>query len=210
MPTLLHVDSSPRGDRSHSRRLSGEVAAAYAAAHPGTRVVHRDVGHTPPPFMTETTVAGFYTPPADRTPEMQHAVAVSDRLVGELLDADTLVLGVPMYNFGVPAALKAWIDQVVRIGKTFDFDPSLDNPYVPLVHGKQAFIASVSGGAGYGEGGDLASMNHQVPYLQQVLGFIGITDVSVVRVENAMAGDEVLAEEFARASGRTAELMGVA
>lgn len=202
MPTLLHLDSSPRGDRSHSRKLSKMVADAYVAAHPGTTVVTRDLGHEPPPFVTEPMIGAFYTPPDARSPEQREAIAPSDALVDELLSADVIVAGVPMYNFGIPAAMKAWVDQVVRIGRTFDIDPSRPNPYVQLVHGKRLLVASVSGGAGYGEGGSLAAMNFQTPYLRTIFGFMGVTDVAVIEVENATGGDEVLAGQFEAARAR--------
>jgi len=185
MARVLHISASPRGDRSTSRKLAAEFLAAWRDKHPGDTVTDRDVGHNPPAHVTENWIAAAYSPADTHTPEVAAAIAESDKLVDELFAHDVIVVSVPMYNFGVPSTLKAYIDNVVRINRTFKMDPSQPNPYVPLVHGKKLYVLSSSGGAGYGPGGPLAGYNHETTYLQAIFGFIGVTDSTVVLCENA-------------------------
>ncbi|HEY9665099.1 MAG TPA: NAD(P)H-dependent oxidoreductase, partial [Allocoleopsis sp.] len=132
MTHLLHLDSSPRADRSHSRRLSREFVAAWKQTHPSTVVTYRDVGRHPIPHIDEPWIAAAYTPPTQRTAAQWAAIRLSDHLVDEFLAADIYVIGTPMYNFSIPSSLKAYIDQIVRIGRTFDFSPeNPENPYQP-------------------------------------------------------------------------------
>ena len=201
MKTLLCLDSSPRAERSHSRQLTAYYRQAWQAAHPDGTVVHRELGITPVPLVSEDWIAGAYSDPAGHTPAQRAAIAVSNELVDELFAADELLIGAPMYNFGVPASLKAWIDQVVRIGRTFAY-PS----YQGLVHGKRATVITVRGGAGYGPGEAMAHLDAEVPYLKQILGFIGITDVAVVYADNTTGADEVREGSLAKARSAIKEL----
>lgn len=194
MAKILHLDASPRGDRSVSRQLAREFLAARAA----DSVTYRDIGRETPPFVSENWVAGAFAAPAERTPEAASAIAVSDLLVDELLAADLLVIGAPMYNLSVPAQLKAWIDQIVRAGRTFAIGES---GYIPLVHGKKAVVILASGGALAGTPYDF-----EEPYLRAVLGFIGITDVTFVRAENMNMGEEAKAAGLAAARAKLAAL----
>src|SRR4051794_33381544 len=109
MPTLLHIDTSPRGERSVSRQLSGIFAAAWKQTHPGAHIIYRDLGHSPVPLVNEAFIAAAYTPPDARTAELRGAIAISDQLIGELETATEYVFGVPMHNFSVPAVFKAYI-----------------------------------------------------------------------------------------------------
>ena len=113
MRTLLHIDSSPRGDRSISRQLTREFAVAWKEANPDGQVIYRDLRHDPVPLVTEAFIAAVYAPPEARSPELRAAIAVSDQLISELQTAIDYVFGVPMYNFSVPAGFKAYIDQIV-------------------------------------------------------------------------------------------------
>lgn len=128
---ILHTDSSPRGAASHSRKMTAELIAAFKENNQDATVTHRDLGHQPPPFVTEDWANAAYTPEENRTPEQKEALKYSDEAIAELLAADTLVIGAPMYNFGLPADLKAWIDQIIRINKTFKAD------YTGLAAGKK-------------------------------------------------------------------------
>lgn len=192
MSRILAVHASPRGERSQSRRLAEVFLAAYREAHPQARVARREVGRVPLPAVTEAFVAAAFHPqPEQRSLAMQADLALSDQLVGELLDSDLLVISTPMYNFSVPSGLKAWIDQIVRLGVTFDF--VLDNgvaQYRPLLRGKRALIVTSRGGHGFGPGGENQAMNHADPWLRTALGFIGIDEVTVVAAEgeNPAAG----------------------
>lgn len=207
MAKLLHIDSSSRDERSHSRLLTREFINTWLKFHPADTVVYRDVGHYPLPHVDEQWVAAVLTPAAERTPQMRQALLASDELIDELLDADLLVIGLPMYNFGVPSSLKAYIDHIVRIGHTVAFDPEDQNqPYKPLVHGKRAFLIVATGIAGYESGGYLAQFNHVDPYLRTVLGFIGVTDLNFVHVVDDKSGGEQLSNSLLHARARIAEL----
>lgn len=210
MTQLLHIDASPRGGRSHSRALTREFVGAWLPSHPTDTVVYRDVGRYPPPPVDEAWIAAAFTPPEARTPRMRETLKFSDELVDELLAAEVLVIGLPMYNFGVPSSFKAYIDQIVRVGRTFDFDPGDPNrPYRPHVHGKRVFVMVATGDAGYEGGGRLAASNHLDPYLRTIFGFMGVTDLTFVHVGNDEFGGERLANSLRNARARVAELASV-
>ena len=203
MKRLLHIDASPRGGRSHSRRLTGEFIRQWKECHPDDVVIRRDVGYQPPPNIDEKWIAAAFTPAGQRTTDMKAVLKISDELVDQLLAADILLIGVPMYNFGVPAAFKAYIDQIVRVGRTFAFEPEDEaQPYKPLVHGKRAIVIVATGDAGYEEGGRYGALNHVDPYLRTVLGFVGITDVRFVHVGNDEFGGDRLAASLRHARER--------
>lgn len=191
MTQVLHIDASPRGDRSHSRALSREFVDTWLKSHPADTVAYRDVGHYPPPHVDEAWIAAAFAPPEERTQPMLEALKSSDDLVDELLAATVIVLGLPMYNFGVPSSFKAYIDQIVRIRRTFDFDPDdHEHPYKPLVHGKRIFVMVATGDSGYESDGRSAKLNHLDPYLRTIFGFIGVTDLTFVHVGNDEFGGE--------------------
>ncbi|UFP96477.1 FMN-dependent NADH-azoreductase [Gloeobacter morelensis] len=208
MTHLLHVDSSPRGERSHSRRLTREYVEAWKQAHPGAVVTYRDVGRNPVPPVDEPWIAAAYAPVERRTAHQQEAMRISDQLIDEFLAADLYVLGIPMYNFSVPSTFKAYIDQIVRVGRTFAFEPEDGaNPYKPLVLGKKMVIITARGGSGFGPGEPNEQMNHQDPYLRVVFGFIGITDITFVHVEKDEFGGSSLAQSIATARTQIAQLL---
>lgn len=209
MARLLHIDSSPRGDRSHSRRLTREFVEAWKQAHPADVVTYRDVGRSPVPHVDEPLIAAAFTPPEKRTSQMWETIRISDQLVDEFLAADVYVFGIPMYNFSVPSTFKAYIDQIVRIGRTFAFEPEESaNPYKPLVLDKKMFIITARGSSGFGSGEPNEKLNHQDPYLRTVFGFIGITDITFIHVENDENGGQPLAESIAAARTQVAQLVG--
>ena len=176
MPTLLQINVSARGDYSVSRKLSAAFAEQWKSKHPDGQVIERDLTKTELPFVDLPWIAAAYSTPDQHTPEHKKAIAISDNLIGELLQADEIVIGTPMYNFAVPAALKAWIDHVVRIGKTFNAGPQ---GYEGLVKGKKATFIIASGG-NYAPGAPAEKYNQETPYLQSVFGFIGITDTKAI------------------------------
>lgn len=214
---LLHLDASGRPGRagehphgSHTRALTHRFVQRWSRAQPGTPVVHRDVGAQPPTPITGDWVGSAFTPAAARTAGQRAVLAESDRLVAELQRADVLVLGVPRYNFGPPAAFKAWVDQVVRIGLTFDYLPEQpDNPYMPLLtdRPRSAVLLTSRGGHGYGPGGDMAAMNHLDPAVRTVLGFIGITDVYSIAIEGEEHKDEAFQQSVALAQTEVDKLV---
>jgi len=194
MSRILAVHASPRGDRSHSRRLAEVFLSAWQTFNPQSQLTRREVGRALIPPVNEAFVAAAFYPEPDARPLLMQAdLAFSDELVGELLGHDLLVISTPMHNFSVPSGLKAWIDQIVRLGLTFNH--TLDNgvaQYEPLVRGKKALIVTSRGGFGFGPGGELEALNHADPLLRTALGFIGITDVTVVAAE----GEESVERTF--------------
>ncbi|MGQ7959024.1 FMN-dependent NADH-azoreductase [Pseudomonas sp. SP16.1] len=209
MPHLLHLDASARPGLagkdlhgSHSRNLSQRFVSQWQARRAQDSVTYRDIGQNPPSIIDHDWIAASFTPEPQREPWMRETLAESDRLVDELVAADVLVIGAPLYNFGMPAALKAWIDQVVRPGRTVDVDESnpLD-PYVPLLadRPRHAVILSARGGIGFDPGGPMAHMNHLEPNLITALGFIGITRVHQIAIEGQEVGGELLATSVAQA-----------
>ncbi|HET6631213.1 MAG TPA: NAD(P)H-dependent oxidoreductase [Rhodanobacteraceae bacterium] len=179
---LLHLDASALGAHSVSRQLSAAVVAAYRRAHPGTKVDYRDLAAQPIPH---------WAPVADASREPD---GVGQAVLDQFLDADVIVIGAPMYNFGIPSQLKAWIDRIAVPGKAFRY--TADGPE-GLAGGKQVIVASARGGV-YSTG-PAAAMDFQEPYLRTVLGFFGITDVSFVRAEGVGMGEDARAAAIERA-----------
>lgn len=204
MSRILAIHASPRGDRSHSRRLAEVFLSAWQVRNPQSQLTRREVGRTLIAPVNEAFVAAAFHPEPDARPlSMQADLALSDELVGELLGHDLLVISTPMYNFSVPSGLKAWIDQIVRLGLTFNH--TLDNgiaQYEPLVGGKKALIVTSRGGFGFGPGGELEAMNHADPFLRTALGFIGITDVTVVAAEGEESAERTFQVSVAEAEQR--------
>ena len=175
MPTLLNIQSSPRGATSISRILSADFVAEWEKNHPGSQVVVRDLAKDPLPFVNEPWIGGVFLPADKRSPEMRQALDVSDRLIAELFAADHILIGTPMYNFTVPATLKSWIDMIVRPKATHSGPPDREG----LVTGKRCTIIIASGGV-YDAGLPAAASDYESGYLRRILGFIGITDVEIV------------------------------
>jgi FMN-dependent NADH-azoreductase len=208
MAHLLHIDASPRGERSHSRRLTCEFVEQWKQQHANDTIAYRDVGRNPIPHVDEAWIAAAFSPPDQHTPQLQEAIRFSDQLVDEFLAADIYVIGIPMYNFSVPSGFKAYIDQIVRIGRTVDFEPNnATNAYQPLVLGKKMFIIEARGDSGFQPGGRYEKMNHHDPYLLTVFGFMGITDITFIHVENDEYGGQKLAESIAKARSKIEELI---
>ena len=178
---LLQVDSSVRGS-SISRKLTAQFVATWAKNHPGSEVTERNLAVTELPLVTDEFVGAMYTDPAKLTPAQKDALAVSDALVAEVQSADVIVIGAPMYNFSISSSLKAWIDLVVRVGKTVIY--GAEGPKGQLV-GKKVFVLTSRGGA-YGPDTHYAKFDFQEPYLRHILGFIGLTDVTFIHAENQL------------------------
>ncbi|GFE70230.1 FMN-dependent NADH-azoreductase [Chroococcus sp. FPU101] len=209
MAHLLHIDSSPRGERSHSRRLTREFVELWKQTHPNDLVTYRDLGRNPVPHVDEPWIAAAFTPPEQRTPELWESINTSNQLVDEFLAADLYIIGVPMYNFSVTSTFKAYIDQIVRPGRTFAFQPeNAINPYKPLVLGKKMFVITARGGSGFGTGEYNEKINFQDPYLRAIFGFIGITDITFIHVENVELGEPSLAQSIANARSQMTQLVG--
>jgi FMN-dependent NADH-azoreductase len=188
--TVLHIDSSARAENSVTRSLSAEITTKLAA----DRVIRRDLA-TPLPLLDEAWVGANFTPADQRSEEQKALLAQSDALIAELKQADTIVIGTPIYNFSVPSTLKAWIDLVARVGVTFHYT---ENGPVGMLEGKRAIIAVASGGTQAGSDIDFATT-----YLRHVLGFIGITDVELVAADQLSMDAE---GSMARAKSAIADL----
>lgn len=180
MKHLLRIDASARTDASHSRAL-GNFLLECAQAQSSELVVRtRDLSTEPVEQIQQTTITGFYTPDDQMTDELQSATALSDKLIDEVQWADTILITVPMYNFSVPSALKAWVDQIVRINRTFSY---VDGQFSGLVGARKAYVCCAYGAGGYLEGGDFAAANFLEPYLRFVLEFLGIEQVKFFSAE---------------------------
>lgn len=178
MKTILKVTSSARGEASNSNKLVNNIIAKLDARYGVNRVIERDLVSQKYPHLEESHLAAFFAPPEDSSLQTKEAVQHSDEAIKEVEDADIIVIGVPLYNFNVPSALKAWIDHIVRARKTFSYG---NGGPQGLVKGKKVYLAIASGGV-YSEG-PLKSIDFVEPYLRTVLGFIGLDDITVYRVE---------------------------
>lgn len=181
--TLLHLDSSPMGDRSISRHLTAEFARNWKLANPDGTVITRDTTASDIPVVTAAWVGAAYTPEDARNDGQREVLTHSDTLIAELLAAGEYVIGVPMHNFSIPSTLKLWIDQVARVGKTFSY--ATGTP-VGLLKGKKATVVIASGGV-YDAGTAMESYNFAEPYLRTIFGFMGVTDVTFISAGGAGA-----------------------
>ncbi|MEO1520661.1 MAG: NAD(P)H-dependent oxidoreductase [Cyanobacteria bacterium J06633_2] len=202
---LLEIQASVREVGSISRSLSDEFVKSWQAAHSGTQHQKRDVGKNPPEHPTDLWVKANYTLPEERSPEMIVALTHSETLIEELLWADHLLLGVPMYNLSVPSTFKAYLDNIIRINRTFTFDRDTYT-FQGLAKGRKALIITPSSG-NFLVGTQRETMNFCDTYLRCVLGFIGIEDVTVVPVPDQFMSDEI--RQRAIATART-KLMNLA
>ena len=204
-PILLRIDSSSRTEGSHSRRLADQVQARWQASFPHGRVLRRDLATQPVGHIEAATIQGFYTPAEQMTPALRAATAQSDALIAELKTAHTVLISAPIYNFSVPSALKAWIDQVVRINQTFSY---AGGGFEGLVTGPRAVLALAYGAAGYSDA--MAGFDHLKPYLTSLLNFLGIADVRAVAAEATTADADTVAKAMEDAGERIAGLFAPA
>ena len=191
MSRLLVIETSPRGNASVSRQLTRRFVDRWRAAHADGEVVRRDLAETALPHVTAPWLQAYFTPPDQQSPEMKAALRQSDELVAELLAADHLVIATPVYNYNVPAALKAWFDHIVRKGRTLGLDGK------GLLEGRKATVLVASGGV-YSEGSPIHDRDIAATWLRLILNVIGISDVTIVAGGGAKAVDmgEATMEEF--------------
>jgi len=197
MQTVLQLTTSLFGEQGQSSRLASGFSQALAEAG-GGKVVVRDLAQHPLPHLTAERFTAFGTPASQRTLEQQRLVAESDALIDELRRADVLVIGLPMYNFGVPSTLKAYFDHVARAGVTFRY--TADGP-VGLLTGKKAYVFATRGGKHAGTATDL-----QTGFVRQFLGFIGIRDVEFIYAEGLALGEQQREQSLAAAAERIVQL----
>lgn len=184
MKNILHIISSPRGDASYSIKLGNAVIDKISNLHPGTTVKVRNVAHENLPHLSSSHLESFFTPQEQRTSANLETIRESEEAVAEVFAADIIVIGVPLYNFGMPSSLKAWIDHIVRSGVTFKYGA---NGVEGLLKDKKVYVALASGGV-YSEG-PMQFMDSVTPYLRNVFSFIGVTDIEIVRAEGTSMPD---------------------
>jgi len=192
--TLLHIDASARlEERSHTRNLTRSFVKRWMSERPRDRVIRRDIGRSPIPAIDHNWITAAFTKPEDRTSAMIERLTLSDQLVDELIACDIIVMGVPMYNYGMPAALKGWIDQIARIGRTFSFDLGRgDVPIEPTLFGKTLVILSARGEFGFEPGGVRAHLNALDPALAACAHYFGVAreDIHTITIEYQEFKDE--------------------
>lgn len=194
MTKLLVVEASPRGTVSISRNMTSRFVEHWRARHPGSDVIERDLMNTGLPFVTAPWLAAYFTPSHQHSPAMKNTLLLSDQLVAELFAADHIVIATPVYNYNVPAVLKAWIDHIVRKGVTLGFDGN------GLLANKKATLLIASGGI-YNDGSPIRDRDIATQYLRLILGVIGITDVTFVAGGGAKGvdlGEQTMADFVTR------------
>jgi FMN-dependent NADH-azoreductase len=178
MKKILNVISSTRGAVSHSIQLAEALIGSLREVYPGSTVKTVNLAEKHFPHLEEAHIAGFFTPPEQQTGRHKEVLKHSDEAIRDVLEADVLIIGAPMYNFSIPSALKAWIDHIVRKGVTFNYS---EKGVEGLVKGKKVYLVESSGGI-FSEG-MLKDKDFAEPYLRWILGFIGLTDITTLRVE---------------------------
>jgi len=210
MSTLLHIDSSVRAVNSMnpdhdsiSKRIALRFVDTWKQNRPEDEYIYRDVGMNPPDFITQDWIGAVFTPEEKRTPAQKERLALSDKMIAEVSAADVILISSPMYNYGMPAQLKAWFDQVVRINKTFDFDLSRgDFPLEPTLSGKTLIIVTSSGEFGFAKGGIREDSGHLVPHLRTLSKYLGVDTIYEVASEYQEFGDDRHRMSLANAKDR--------
>ncbi|HEX2789360.1 MAG TPA: NAD(P)H-dependent oxidoreductase [Steroidobacteraceae bacterium] len=192
MTTLLQINASIHADHGQSSRLATQFVQAFSRSHPDSQVVLRDLAGDTVPHLSAERFAAFLTQPGQRSAAQSDVVAYSDALIGELKQADVIVLGLPMYNFGVPSQLKAYFDHIARAGETFRYTA---NGPVGLLKGKKAYIFAARGGLYAG-----TALDTQTSYVRDFLRFVGIDDIEFVYAEGLAISAESKASGLASAA----------
>ncbi|ALO44032.1 FMN-dependent NADH-azoreductase [Pseudoalteromonas phenolica] len=198
MCDVLHVDASVRAlsnDNPDHDSISKKLARRFISElKKHTHIdeyMYRDIGVNPPPFITQDWIGAVFTPKASRTARQHQILAQSDMYIAELAKADVVVISSPMYNYGMPAQLKAWFDQIIRINETFDFDLARgDKPLAPLMSGKTLVIITSSGEFGFEKGGINEAHSHLVPHLRTLSKYLGVDQIFEVASEYQEFADE--------------------
>ncbi|RYJ39066.1 FMN-dependent NADH-azoreductase [Flavobacterium anhuiense] len=181
---ILKIITSTNGENSFSTKLSDAIIEKLALLNPNSQVQTLDLTKTPLPYLTDAHISAIYAPAETHTPEQIAAIKYSDEAIKNLLESDIIVIGVPLYNFGIPAVLKGWIDQIARAGKTFSYGAE---GIIGLVTNKKVYL-SIASGSIFSEG-PMKSYDFTESYLRTVFGFLGMTDVTTFRVEGTAISD---------------------
>ncbi|HEY8329900.1 MAG TPA: NAD(P)H-dependent oxidoreductase [Pseudomonas sp.] len=196
---ILQINASARSAGANSTRLADTITARLQAQNPAVVVELRDLASNPHPVLDEAALGALFTPAEQRTAEQAARVALDDALIAQVQSVDVIVLGVPMYNFGVPVQLKTWLDAIARAGVTFRYT---ENGPEGLLKGKKVYVALARGGM-YRD----TPADSQVPYLKTILGFLGLTDVEFVYAEGLAMGAEGADKAFAAAEAQIGALI---
>ncbi|MBT2785311.1 MULTISPECIES: NAD(P)H-dependent oxidoreductase [unclassified Halomonas] len=198
MRTLLHIDASVRmatnpnpDHNSISKRIAMQFVSTWQSLRNIDKYIYRDIGLTPPAFIDQEWIGAVFTPDERKSPEQCEKLALSDQLFSELAQADVILISSPMYNYGMPAPLKAWFDQVMRINKTFSFDLARgDHPIEPLLSGKTLVLVTSCGEFGFGPGEEREHMNHLGPHIKTLGRYLGVESFHEISAEYQEFGDE--------------------
>lgn len=198
MSRILHIDASVRAainpnpkHSSISKNIANRLINSWKKQVPIDEYIYRDVGMNPPPFITQNWIEAVFTPENKRTQAQCDILSISDQLIAEVSSSDILVISSPMYNYGMPAQLKAWFDQIIRINKTFDFDLARgDFPLQPLLSGKILIIITSSGEFGFEQDGVRQNMSHLVPHICTLSKYLGVEKIYEISSEYQEFGDE--------------------
>ncbi|NJO20956.1 MAG: FMN-dependent NADH-azoreductase [Spirulinaceae cyanobacterium RM2_2_10] len=207
MKPLLIINASGRITRSITRHLTTRFADGWRSRQPGAEILIRDVGVNPPPPVDEAWIAAAFAPAHSRNSIMQQSLATSEALIDELVQSQAIVIGVPMYNFGMPAQLKAYFDQIIRVGRTFSFDPDSPEPYRPLLEPKPVVVIISAGDGSLHPGGSLAHHNFVEPHLHTLFWFLGFSQVHVVRVGYVEYQDDRFAQSITTAEATVEDIL---
>ncbi len=214
MSVILHIDSSVRAvsnanpeHDSISKKLARKFVSKIKQTAGIDEYYYRDVGVNPPQFITQDWIGAVFTPESQQTPEQQQILAQSDAYIAEVEKADLIIISSPMYNYGMPAQLKAWFDQIIRINKTFDFDLARgDKPLAPLFSGKTLVIITSSGEFGFEKGGINEASNHLVPHIRTLSKYLGVTEIHEIASEYQEFADHRHQQSLQMAESKVAEL----
>ena len=198
MRKVLHINSSITGDNSVSRELSRELIERLTQTSESIELIERDFSKQPIPHLDGARLGALFTPAEARSAEQNQAVAFADQLIDELMQADMVVIALPMYNFTIPSMLKAWVDHVARAGVTFQYT---DTGPVGLLSGKKAYLVSALGGKHEAGGSDIMR-----PYMKLILNFVGITDIEFISADGLSMGDEPRAAGLAAARAAISQI----
>jgi len=215
MSKLLHIDASARAminpnsnHNSISKNIASRLISSWKNKRPMDEYIYRDVGMNPPPFITQDWIDAVFTPENKRTLAQCDVLSISDQLIAEVSSSDIILISSPMYNYGMPAQLKAWFDQIIRINKTFDFDLARgDFPLQPLLSGKILIIITSSGEFGFEKDGIRYNMNHLVPHLRTLSKYLGVEEIYEIASEYQEFGDKRHMESLENAFQKAEKLI---
>lgn len=215
MSKMLHIDASVRAainpnpnHNSISKSIASRLVSLWKNKRPMDEYIYRDVGMNPPPFITQDWINAVFTPENKRTQTQCDVLSISDQLIAEVSSSDIILISSPMYNYGMPAQLKAWLDQIIRINKTFDFDLARgDFPLQPLLSGKILIIITSSGEFGFEKDGIRHNMNHLVPHLRTLSKYLGVEEIYEISSEYQEFGDERHIKSLENSFQKTEELV---